>query len=96
MPPAVARSDFDGIAVPEDMLMAGGAGNQRLYVIPSAGLTIVRFSEFRPRLRPGTAARARQWSDGAFLGFFLDPQARNAESDQKPGKGRPSGTRPLP
>lgn len=34
-----------GADLPDDFKMAAGAGNQQLYVIPSRGLTIVRFGE---------------------------------------------------
>jgi hypothetical protein len=42
---------------PTDLAMAAGAGGQRLYVVPSAGLVIVR------QARGGNA----QWSDAQFL-----------------------------
>ena len=43
--PADGRGDGTQIAtnVPTDMFMAAGTGKQRLYVIPSLGLVIVRF-----------------------------------------------------
>lgn len=50
--------------VPADLVVAAGAGDQRLYVIPSRGLTVVRFGKLDLlRLRH---ARGR-WSDVAFL-----------------------------
>lgn len=49
--------------LPPDLVVAAGAGDQRLYVIPSLGLTIVRQASFRP-LRD---YRDRRWSDTQFL-----------------------------
>ncbi|MFT3729613.1 MAG: serine hydrolase [Terricaulis sp.] len=45
---------------PVDLAMAAGAGGQRLYVVPSRGLVIVR--QARPSSVPAPA-----WSDAAFL-----------------------------
>jgi CubicO group peptidase (beta-lactamase class C family) len=54
--------------LPRDLVMAAGAGDQRLYVIPSLKLTIVRQATLRAgaRARDGDAAAAR-WSDAAFI-----------------------------
>ena len=41
--------DEDAAEVPEDFVMAAGAGKQQLYIIPSLGLTIVRFGESGPQ-----------------------------------------------
>jgi CubicO group peptidase (beta-lactamase class C family) len=46
---------------PPDLFMAAGAGNQRLYVIPSRGYVIVRFGR-----------RDVTWSDAEFLTRLLD------------------------
>ncbi len=46
--------------VPTDLAMAAGAGAQRLYVVPSAGLVIVR------QARAGNT----QWSDAQFLSLL--------------------------
>ncbi len=46
---------------PRDMFMALGAGNQRLYIIPSLDLAIVRYGK-----------RNRNWSDAAFLDALLN------------------------
>ncbi len=52
--------------LPDDLLMAAGAGNQRLYIIPSRNLVIVRQSGalFGPR-------SGRDFSDTAFLTRIL-------------------------
>lgn len=63
---------------PADLVMAGGAGDQRLYVIPSLGLTIVRQARFDPvaaaaayrRGVDGGGAEDR-WSDVDFLLVLL-------------------------
>lgn len=47
---------------PRDMLVAGGAGNQRLYVLPSQGMVIVRL-----------AGRGAGWKDAEFLKLVLEP-----------------------
>lgn len=51
-------------AVPQDMVIASGAGEQRLYVIPSLGMTVVRQGKLN--LANPTASRQR-WSDVDFL-----------------------------
>jgi CubicO group peptidase (beta-lactamase class C family) len=58
--------------LPRDLVMAAGAGDQRLYVVPSKGLTIARLATMVP---PGVAARAGpedRWSDAKFARFFTD------------------------
>jgi hypothetical protein len=52
--------------------MAAGAGNQRLYVIPSKGLVIVRQTD---RIMEGQ--RGRRFSDVEFLLTFLSPAEKN-------------------
>ncbi len=47
-------------SAPRDMFMAVGAGNQRLYIIPSLDLTIVRFGR-----------KNRGWRDNDFLSLVL-------------------------
>ena len=44
---------------PEDLVMAAGAGNQRLYVIPSLNLVVARFGE-----------NDRGWRDPDFLALI--------------------------
>lgn len=53
--------------LPDDLVMAAGAGNQRLYIIPSRKLVVARLAEFDGRPRPGP-----KWSDTEFIRFFLD------------------------
>ncbi len=77
LPRAAGRLDFADVPdLPADLLMAAGAGNQRLYVSKRMGLTVVRFA----RLSLG-GLRARQgddgWSDATFLQLAL--KAANPE-----------------
>lgn len=72
--PATASRDFQrrpGLA-PVDLVMAAGAGDQRLLVIPSRGLTIVR----QARVKPGDFTRQftlqERWSDADFLALLID------------------------
>lgn len=55
--------------LPSDMVVAAGAGNQRLYVIPSRGLTIVR--QARLDVRALLAGEKSSWSDKHFLSLLL-------------------------
>ncbi|MEZ6023627.1 MAG: hypothetical protein R3C16_09525 [Hyphomonadaceae bacterium] len=61
--------------LPRDMVMAAGAGDQRLYVIPSLGLTIVRQADLSPEramqaIREGRRRRdGPRWSDVDFIGI---------------------------
>lgn len=66
--PSVDQVPEDGVAGPRgqiapsqaaDMVMAAGAGRQRLYLLPSEGLVIVRFGAL--------ASEAGEWSDDEFL-----------------------------
>ncbi|MDB5471500.1 MAG: Beta-lactamase [Caulobacter sp.] len=67
--PRGTTSDFSVHAaeLPKDLVIAAGAGYQRLYVIPSCGLTIVRQAPILMSQRAGTPA----WSDFAFLAPIL-------------------------
>ena len=62
--------------LPHDLVIAAGAGNQRLYVAPSCGVTVVRQAAFDP----ATALAARRendgWSDYAFIKPLLDAYCR--------------------
>lgn len=55
--------------LPADMVVAAGAGDQRLYVIPSQGLTIVR--QARLDMRAILAGENGGWSDVRFLRLLL-------------------------
>ena len=68
--------------LPSDLAVAAGAGDQRLYVIPSRGLTVVRFAAFdvaaimaRSGREQTTTAPQRRWSDAAFLKLLLGETA---------------------
>lgn len=59
--------------LPADMVVAAGAGEQRLYVIPSRGLTIVR--QARLDMSAILAGEKSRWSDAHFLKLLLgDPK----------------------
>lgn len=51
-------------AVPADTVIAAGAGEQRLYIIPSLGITVVRQGKLD---LANAAAASQRWSDVAFL-----------------------------
>lgn len=57
-------SDQFAPSVPADMYLAAGAGFQRLYVVPSLGLVVVRFGPI------GSNATV-DWSDDTFLGKLI-------------------------
>lgn len=63
--PRGTTSDFvtHAAELPKDLVIAAGAGYQRLYVIPSCGLTIVR----QAPLLMSRRAETPEWSDFAFL-----------------------------
>ncbi len=64
---------------PPDLVAALGAGNQRLFVIPSMQLTIVRQAELNlaPADRQSAAGPPRlRWSDVAFLTALVPPGPR--------------------
>lgn len=72
--PVTAGSDIGRRAaeLPEDLVVAAGAGDQRLYVIPSRGMVVVRqarldLAAFGPAADPAT-----RWSDADFLTLLLD------------------------
>jgi CubicO group peptidase (beta-lactamase class C family) len=50
------------------IFMSAGAGDQRLYLIPSLRLVIARQAAFRSRRRAG------RWSDAVFLRALLEPR----------------------
>lgn len=55
--------------LPADMVVAAGAGDQRLYVIPSRQLTIVRQAKLD--IMALAAGRKSGWSDAHFVGLLL-------------------------
>lgn len=72
--PVTASTDIGRRAaeLPRDLVLAAGAGDQRLYVIPSRGLVIVRQARLDlAALGPG-ADPATKWSDADFLRLLLD------------------------
>jgi CubicO group peptidase (beta-lactamase class C family) len=68
-------------AVPTDLVASAGAGGQRLYVIPSRNLVIVRQASLDvTSLRSGRAAsedERKRWSDAAFLALLLGEDSRS-------------------
>jgi CubicO group peptidase (beta-lactamase class C family) len=55
---------FGAQGVPNDLVMAAGAGKQRLYVVPSMNLVVVRQADVKSELIPG--AGNTRFSDVAF------------------------------
>ncbi len=55
--------------LPPDMVVAAGAGEQRLYVIPSRGMTIVR--QARLDMAAVLTGRKSEWSDVHFLSLLF-------------------------
>ncbi|MBC8165820.1 MAG: serine hydrolase [Bryobacteraceae bacterium] len=51
--------------VPEDMFLAAGTGKERLYVIPSLNIAVVRFAPLN------SGGPASTWSDDTFLGKLI-------------------------
>jgi CubicO group peptidase (beta-lactamase class C family) len=69
-PPDVAADGPEGMIYadgPNDLFMAAGLFNQRLFVIPSREMVVVRFGR-----------RDRSWHDGEFLARLLDDKAYEA------------------
>lgn len=69
--PVTASTDITSpdAGLPGDLVVAAGAGDQRLYVIPSRGLTIVR--QARLDLDALLAGEKSNWSDRHFLSLIL-------------------------
>ncbi|MFZ5747879.1 MAG: serine hydrolase domain-containing protein [Pseudomonadota bacterium] len=69
--PVTASTDIGRRAseLPADLVVAAGAGDQRLYVIPSKGLTIVR--QARLDLVAAIRREPNGWSDADFLTILL-------------------------
>jgi CubicO group peptidase (beta-lactamase class C family) len=66
--PGAARAAEDYAAAPKDMVIARGAGDQRLIVIPSKGISAARLATFSGLGPQGGPA----WSDVEFVRFFTD------------------------
>lgn len=63
--------------LPPDMVVAGGAGNQRMYVVPSCGLTAVRQATFDPTAALAAGPnRTRSWSDFTFIKSLIEAYCR--------------------
>ncbi len=58
--------------LPSDLVFAAGAGDQRLFVIPSLGLTIVRQAQLD--LTSLSRRDPNAWSDAEFLALLLGPR----------------------
>lgn len=68
VPRAVGRLDFAAAgALPDDLLMAAGAGDQRLYVSKRLGITVVRLAQLSLADASVPRAAGEGWSDGTFL-----------------------------
>jgi CubicO group peptidase (beta-lactamase class C family) len=67
--------------VPNDLVMAAGAGKQRLYVVPSMNLVVVRQANVKSELMPG-AGNAR-FSDVAFWQLLTLGHADPAAASDK-------------
>lgn len=74
--PVTASSDIPSAAarLPGDLVYAAGAGDQRLYVIPSQQLVIVRQAQLD--LRALALGERSGWSDAAFLDIVLGQMTR--------------------
>lgn len=73
-----ARLDLGAHAaeLPADLVIAAGAGNQRLYVAPSCGLTVVRQAAFDPANALAARREGPGWSDYAFIKPLTDALCR--------------------
>lgn len=77
-----ARLDLRGheAELPADMVVAAGAGDQRLFVIPSCRLTVVRQAKLDAQRIQAVRAAGRDihegWSDFAFIKPILDAYCR--------------------
>jgi CubicO group peptidase (beta-lactamase class C family) len=71
--PVTATTDIGrGPALPRDLVLAAGAFNQRLFVVPSKGLTIARLASMPPRDAARPTDPDARWSDAKFARFFTD------------------------
>ncbi|WGM40628.1 serine hydrolase [Caulobacter sp. NIBR1757] len=62
--------------LPRDLVIAAGAGNQRLYIAPSCGLTVVRQASFDPATALAARRQTDGWSDYAFIKPLIDAYCR--------------------
>jgi CubicO group peptidase (beta-lactamase class C family) len=70
---AAATTDIGrGPALPRDLVLAAGAFNRRLFVVPSKGLTIARLASMPPRDAARPTDPDARWSDAKFARFFTD------------------------
>lgn len=60
---------------PKDLVLAAGAGDQRLYIIPSLKITVVRQASFSLRDALAQRRSGRSWSDADFLKATLSGAA---------------------
>ena len=71
--PVTASTDISrDPALPRDLVLAAGAFNQRLFVVPSKELTIARLATMPPRDAERPANPEDRWSDAKFARFFTD------------------------
>ncbi len=74
--PVTASTDITrDPTLPRDLVLAAGAFNQRLFVIPSRGLTIARLASMPPPDASRPTDPEARWSDAKFVRFFTAGQA---------------------
>ncbi|WP_293900362.1 serine hydrolase domain-containing protein [Phenylobacterium sp.] len=67
--PVTAGNDLSRASgLPDDLVLAAGAGDQRLYIVGSQQLVVARLAAFEGL---GGGAAATRWSDTEFIRFFL-------------------------
>jgi CubicO group peptidase (beta-lactamase class C family) len=73
--PVTVLSDIPANAenLPDDLVFAAGAGEQRLFILPSQGLTIVRLAKLD--LIAALAGKRSGWSDRQFLQMVIDNES---------------------
>ena len=62
-------------SLPGDLVFAAGAGDQRLYIIPSRDIVIVRQAELDLKFLAAHGWKSG-WSDAAFLKLTLDAESK--------------------
>jgi CubicO group peptidase (beta-lactamase class C family) len=73
--------------VPNDLVMAAGAGKQRLYVVPSMKLVVVRQADVKSEMIPG--ADAIKFSDVAFWQLLTSGQTEVASRSSNRSRALP-------